>query len=161
MSCAASPAPSCVTWEPVVLPLPPPSSLPAAPDPAFDLARAARPTIPCCLAALVTALAFLPAAACALVVELAGFAGTCCRAYLAGLVFASSCPPSIRGELALGCDVLEDRQFELEYLPYPLSIRTRYVAPGRHHPAHWRAARRQRSQLRLCTWPHGTTLVLS
>ncbi|CAI7933132.1 unnamed protein product [Closterium sp. NIES-54] len=127
---------------PVVLPLPPPSSLPAAPDPAFDLARAARPTIPCCLAALVTALAFLPAAACALVVELAGFAGTCCRAYLAGLVFASSCPPSIRGELALGCDVLEDRQFELEYLPYPLSIRTRYVAPGRHHPAHWRAARR-------------------
>ncbi|CAI7878068.1 unnamed protein product [Closterium sp. NIES-53] len=117
VSCAASLAPSRVTQEPVVLPLPPPSSLPATP-------------------------ASSPAAACALVAELAGFAATCHRAYLAGLISASSCPLSVGGELALGCDVLEDRQFELEYLPYPLSIRTRYVAPGRHHPAHWRAARR-------------------
>ncbi|CAI7930358.1 unnamed protein product [Closterium sp. NIES-54] len=142
VSCAASPAPSRVTREPVVLPLPPPCSLPAVPDPVSDLARATRPTIPCCLAALVTAPASSPAAACALVAELAGFAATCRRAYLAGLVSASSCPPSVGGELALGCDVLEDRQFELEYLPYPLSIRTHYVACGRHHPAHWRAARR-------------------
>ncbi|CAI7754154.1 unnamed protein product [Closterium sp. NIES-53] len=28
----------------------------------------------------------------------------------------SVCPPSVGGELALGCDALEDRQFELEYL---------------------------------------------
>ncbi|CAI7832025.1 unnamed protein product, partial [Closterium sp. NIES-53] len=142
VSCAASPAPSRVAREPVVLPLPPLSSLPVVPDPVSDLARAARPTIPCCLATLVTAPASSPTAACALVTELAGFAATCRRAYLAGLVSASSCPPSVEGELALGCDVLEERQFELEYLPYPLSIRTRYVAPGRHHPAHWRAARR-------------------
>ncbi|CAI7771276.1 unnamed protein product [Closterium sp. NIES-53] len=107
-----------------------------------DLARAARPTIPCCLAALVTARASSPAAACGLVAKLAGFATTCRRAYLAGLVSASLCPPSVGGELALGCDVLEDRHFDLEYLSYPLSIRTRYVAPGRHHPADWRAARR-------------------
>ncbi|CAI7812614.1 unnamed protein product, partial [Closterium sp. NIES-53] len=137
-SCAASPAPSHVTREPIVILLPPPSSLPAV----SDLARAACATIPCCLVALVTAPASSPAAACALVAELAGFAATCRSAYLAGLVFASSCPPSVGGELALGCDVLGDRQFELEYLPYPLSIRTRYVAPGRHHPAHWWAARR-------------------
>ncbi|CAI7821097.1 unnamed protein product [Closterium sp. NIES-53] len=136
VSCAVSPAPSRVTREPVVLPLPPPSSLPAVPDPVSDLALAARPTIPCCIAALVTAPASSPAAACALVAELAGFATTCRCAYLAGLVSASSCPPSVRGELVLGYDVLE------EYLPYPLSIPTRYVAPGRHHLAHWRAARR-------------------
>ncbi|CAI7903382.1 unnamed protein product [Closterium sp. NIES-54] len=142
VSCAASPAPSRVTREPVVSPLPSPSSLPAVPDPVSDLARAARLTIPCCLAALVTAPASSPAAACALVAKLVGFATTCRHAYLAGLVSSSSCPSSVRGELVLGCDVLEDRQFELEYLPYPLSIRTRYVAPGRHHPAHWRAARR-------------------
>ncbi|CAI7891873.1 unnamed protein product, partial [Closterium sp. NIES-54] len=142
VSCAASPAPSRVTQEPVVLLLPPPSSLPVVLDPVSDLARAARPTIPCCLAALVTAPTSSPTTACALVAELAGFAATCRRAYLAGLVSASSCPPSVGGELALGSDVLEDRQFELEYLPYPLSIRTCYVAPWRHHPAHWRAARR-------------------
>ncbi|CAI7747976.1 unnamed protein product [Closterium sp. NIES-54] len=139
VSCAA---PSRVTHELFVLPLPPPSSLPAVPDLVSDLARAARPTLPCCLAALVTAPTSSPAAACALVAELAGFAATCRRAYLAGLVSASSCPPSVGGELTLGRDVLEDRQFELEYLSYPLSIRTRYIALGRHHPAHWRAARR-------------------
>ncbi|CAI7790318.1 unnamed protein product [Closterium sp. NIES-53] len=100
VSCAASPAPSRVTREPVVLPLPPPSSLPAVPDLVSDLARATRPTIPCFLAALVTAPASSHAAACALVAELAAFATTCRRAYLAGLVSASSCPPSVGGELA-------------------------------------------------------------
>ncbi|CAI7922816.1 unnamed protein product [Closterium sp. NIES-54] len=63
VSCAASPAPSRVTREPVVLPLPPPSSLPSVPGPVSDLAHAARPTIPYCLAALVTVPASLPAAA--------------------------------------------------------------------------------------------------
>ncbi|CAI7917658.1 unnamed protein product [Closterium sp. NIES-53] len=142
VSCAASPATSRVTREHVVLPLPPPSSLPAVPYPVSDLARAARSTIPCCLAALMTAPTSSAAAASALIAELEGFAAICCRAYLAGLVSASSWPTSVWDELALGCDVLKDRQFELEYLPYPLSIRNRYVVPGRHHPAHWRAARR-------------------
>ncbi|CAI7747127.1 unnamed protein product [Closterium sp. NIES-54] len=125
-----------------VLPLPPPSSLLTVPDPVSDFARAASPIIPYCLATLVAALAISTAVASALVAQLAGFATTCRRAYLAGLVSASLCPPSVGGELALGCDVREDRQFDLEYLPYPLSIRTCYVALGRHHPAHWRAARR-------------------
>ncbi|CAI7821290.1 unnamed protein product [Closterium sp. NIES-54] len=142
VSCAASPATPHVPREPVVLPLLTLSSLPAVLDPVSDLARAARLTIPCCLATLVTAPTSSPAAASALVAELASFAATCRRAYLAGLVSASSCPPSIGGELAFGRDVLEDRQFELECLSYPLSIRTRYAAPGRHHPAHWQAARR-------------------
>ncbi|CAI7887968.1 unnamed protein product, partial [Closterium sp. NIES-54] len=125
---------------PVVLPLPPPSSFPTVPDHVSGLARAARPTIPCCLAALMTAPTSSTAAASALVAELAGFAATCRHASLAGLVSASSYPTSVGGELALGCADREVRQFELEYLPYPLNIRTRYVAPGRHHPAHWRAA---------------------
>ncbi|CAI7880699.1 unnamed protein product [Closterium sp. NIES-53] len=43
VSCAASPAPSRVTREPVVMPLPPPSSIHVVPDPETDLARAARP----------------------------------------------------------------------------------------------------------------------
>ncbi|CAI7750553.1 unnamed protein product [Closterium sp. NIES-53] len=124
VSCAASPATPRVPREPVVLPLPTLSSLHVVPDPMSDLARAARPTIPCCLAALVTTPASSRATASALVAELAGFAATCRCAYLAGLVSASSCPPSVGGELVFGCDVLEDRQIELEYLPYPLSIRT-------------------------------------
>ncbi|CAI7861810.1 unnamed protein product [Closterium sp. NIES-53] len=142
VSCAASLATPRVPRDPVVLPLPTPSSLPAIIDPVSDLARAARPTNPCCLAALVIAPASLPAAASALVAELAGFVATCRCAYLAGLVSTSSCPTSVGGEVALGCDDLEDREFELEYLPYPLGIRNRYVAPGIHHPVHWWAARR-------------------
>ncbi|CAI7886279.1 unnamed protein product [Closterium sp. NIES-53] len=138
-SCAAASLPCASLF---VLPLPPPSSLLTVPDPVSDFARAASPIIPYCLATLVAALAISTAVASALVAQLAGFATTCRRAYLAGLVSASLCPPSVGGELALGCDVREDRQFDLEYLPYPLSIRTCYVALGRHHPAHWRAARR-------------------
>ncbi|CAI7930720.1 unnamed protein product [Closterium sp. NIES-54] len=134
VSCAASPATSRVTWEPVVLPLHPPSSLPAVPDPVSNLARVPSPTVPRCLGALVIAHASSTAAASALVAELAGFAATRRRAYLEGLVSSSSCPPSVEGDLALGCDVLEDRQFELEYLPYPLRIRTHYVAPEETPP---------------------------
>ncbi|CAI7736471.1 unnamed protein product [Closterium sp. NIES-54] len=141
VSCSASPATSRVARELIVLLLPPKSSLLAVLDPLSDLAHAARPNIPCCLAALVTAPAASIAASSALVAELAGFAATCRRAYLADLVSVSLCPPSVGREFALGCDVLEDRQFELEYLPYPLSIRTRFVAPGKHHPQ-WQAARR-------------------
>ncbi|CAI7788875.1 unnamed protein product [Closterium sp. NIES-54] len=128
--------------EPVNMSLPPPSSLPAIPDPVSDLARATSPTVPRSLAALVSAHASSTATASSFVAELAGFAATCRRAYLAGLVSASSCPLSVGGELSLGCDVLEDIQFKLEYQQYPLSIQTHYVAPGRHHPAHWRATRR-------------------
>ncbi|CAI7762852.1 unnamed protein product [Closterium sp. NIES-54] len=52
----------------------------------------------------------------ALVTKLVDLAALCRLDYAASLIFYSSCPPSVGGELALGCDVLEDRQFELECL---------------------------------------------
>ncbi|CAI7812900.1 unnamed protein product [Closterium sp. NIES-53] len=77
----------------VVLPQPPASSLPQVPDPESDLARAASST-------------------------LVDFAARSRLDYVASLVTESGsvCPPSVGGELALGSDVLEDRQFELECL---------------------------------------------
>ncbi|CAI7885544.1 unnamed protein product [Closterium sp. NIES-53] len=55
-------------------------------------------------------------AASALVVELVDFAAACRLDYATSLVAASAsvCPPSIGGECALGMDVLEDRQEDLE-----------------------------------------------
>ncbi|CAI7883611.1 unnamed protein product [Closterium sp. NIES-53] len=52
----------------------------------------------------------------ALVAELVEFAALFHLDYAASLAFDSSCPPSVRGELALGCDVLENKLFELECL---------------------------------------------
>ncbi|CAI7760352.1 unnamed protein product [Closterium sp. NIES-54] len=100
----------------VVLPSPPASSLPHIPDPESDLLRAASPTITHLLATVVTDPSFESAATSALVAELVDFAALCLLDYAASLVFDSSCPPSVGGELALCCDVLEDMQFELECL---------------------------------------------
>ncbi|CAI7865685.1 unnamed protein product [Closterium sp. NIES-54] len=102
----------------VVLPSSPASSLPGVPDPESNLARAASPTVTRVLATLVTDPSFMSTDASALVTELVEFAFACRLDYLASLVtdFESSCPPSVGGELALGCDVLEDRHFELECL---------------------------------------------
>ncbi|CAI7906876.1 unnamed protein product [Closterium sp. NIES-54] len=100
----------------VVLPSPHASSLPHVPDPKSDLFRAARPTVTRLLATVVTDPSFESAAASALVAELFDFVALCRLDYTASLVFYSSCPPSVGVELALGCDVLEDRQFELECL---------------------------------------------
>ncbi|CAI7899602.1 unnamed protein product [Closterium sp. NIES-53] len=72
----------------VVLPSPPASSLPHIPDPESDLVRTATPIFTRLLATIVTDPSF----------------------------DSTAVPPSIGGELALGCDVLEDRQFELECL---------------------------------------------
>ncbi|CAI7862044.1 unnamed protein product [Closterium sp. NIES-53] len=68
------------------------------------------------LATVVTDLSFESAAASTLVAELVDFAALCRLDCAASLVFYSACPLSIGGELALSCDVLEDRQFELECL---------------------------------------------
>ncbi|CAI7879517.1 unnamed protein product [Closterium sp. NIES-53] len=100
----------------VVLPSPPASSLPHVPDPESDLVRVASPSVTRPLATVVTDPSFESAAASALVTELVDFAALCRLDYAASLVFESYCPPSVEGELALGCDVLEDRQFELECL---------------------------------------------
>ncbi|CAI7849326.1 unnamed protein product [Closterium sp. NIES-54] len=100
----------------VVLPSPPASSLPHVPDPESDLVRTASVTVTRLLATAVTDPSFESTTASALVTELVDFAALCRLDYAASLVFYSSYPPSIEGELALGCDVLENRQFELECL---------------------------------------------
>ncbi|CAI5985460.1 unnamed protein product [Closterium sp. NIES-65] len=100
------------------LPSPPESSLPALADPESDSLRAASPTVTRLLATVVTDPSFESTAASALVSELVDFAARCRLDYAASLVAesASVCPPSVGGECALGTDVLEDRQEELQCL---------------------------------------------
>ncbi|CAI7921737.1 unnamed protein product, partial [Closterium sp. NIES-53] len=100
----------------VVLSSPRASSLPHVPSPESDLVYAASPSVTRLLAIVVADPSFETGAASALVAELVDFAGLCRIDYTASLVFYSFCPSSVGGELALSCDVLEDRQFELECL---------------------------------------------
>ncbi|CAI7834568.1 unnamed protein product [Closterium sp. NIES-53] len=94
------------------------SSLPYGPDPESDSLHAASPTVTRFLATAVTDPLFESSAASALVAELVDFAAACRIDYAASLVAesvsASVCPPSVGGECALGTDVLEDRQEDLE-----------------------------------------------
>ncbi|CAI5973149.1 unnamed protein product [Closterium sp. NIES-64] len=100
------------------LPSPPASSLPALPDLESDSLRAASPTVTRLLATVVTDPSFESTAASALVAELVDFAARCRLDYAASLVAESEsvCPPSVGGECALGTDVLEDRQEEIQCL---------------------------------------------
>ncbi|CAI7896306.1 unnamed protein product [Closterium sp. NIES-54] len=100
----------------VPLPSPPGSSLPDGPDPESDSLRAASPTVTRFLATVVTDPLFESSAASALVAELVDFAAACRLDYATSLVAASAsvCPPSVGDECALGTDVLEDRQEDLE-----------------------------------------------
>ncbi|CAI7868231.1 unnamed protein product [Closterium sp. NIES-54] len=100
----------------VPVPSPPASSLPDDPEPESDSLRAASPTVTRFLATAVTDPLFESSAASALVAELVDFAAACCLDYATSLVAASAfvCPLSIGGECALGTDVLEDRQEDLE-----------------------------------------------
>ncbi|CAI7863145.1 unnamed protein product, partial [Closterium sp. NIES-53] len=97
---------------------PPASSLPTLADPEFDSLRTASPTVTRLLATVVTDPSFESTAASALVAELVNFAAHCHLDYAACLVAesesASVCPPFVRGECALGTDVLEVRQEEFE-----------------------------------------------
>ncbi|CAI7831260.1 unnamed protein product [Closterium sp. NIES-53] len=97
----------------VPLPSPPASSLPNCPDPESDSLRSTSPTVTHFLATTVTDPSFESTATSALVAEIVDFATACRLDYAASLVAvsgsASVCPPSIRGECALGTDVLEDR----------------------------------------------------
>ncbi|CAI7772071.1 unnamed protein product [Closterium sp. NIES-54] len=84
---------------PLRVPLPPPleSSLPALPDPESDRARAARPTVSCLLATVVTDPSFESTSVSALVAELLDFAVACRLDYATALVaeFESAGPPSV------------------------------------------------------------------
>ncbi|CAI7785117.1 unnamed protein product [Closterium sp. NIES-54] len=106
------------SYVPLQVPLPPPpeSSLPTVLDPESDLARAASPAVSCLQATVVTDPSFESSAASALVAELVDFAAACRLDYSTSLVAESEsdCPPSVRGECALGTDVLEERQEDLE-----------------------------------------------
>ncbi|CAI7854380.1 unnamed protein product, partial [Closterium sp. NIES-54] len=102
----------------VPLPSPPASSLLDGPDPESDSLCAASPTVLRFLATALTDPLFESTGVSALVAELVDFAAACRLDYATSLVaeFASAsiCPPSVRGECALGTDVLEDRQEEFE-----------------------------------------------
>ncbi|CAI7860208.1 unnamed protein product [Closterium sp. NIES-53] len=102
----------------VVLPLPPESSLPAVADPLSDLARASCPTVTRVLATVVTDPTLSSPTVSALVAELVDFAAAYRLDFLASLVSDPdpACPPSVGGEIALGCGILEDRQEELQCL---------------------------------------------
>ncbi|CAI7888489.1 unnamed protein product [Closterium sp. NIES-54] len=102
----------------VPLPSPLTSSLPDGPDPESNSLRVASPTVKRFLATAVTDPLFESTGASALVTELVDLAAACRLDYAASLVAestsASVCPPSIGGECALGTDVLEDKQEDLE-----------------------------------------------
>ncbi|CAI5493030.1 unnamed protein product [Closterium sp. Naga37s-1] len=97
---------------------PPVSSLPEVPDPESDRARAASPIVSHLLATAVTDPSFESAGASALDAELLDFAAACRLDYTTVLVVesASTSPPSIGGECALGTDIVEDRQEDFECL---------------------------------------------
>ncbi|CAI7864124.1 unnamed protein product [Closterium sp. NIES-54] len=105
---------------PLRVPLSPPpeSSLPAIPDPESDLVRAASPTVSRLLATIFTDPSFESTAVSALVAELLDFVGACRLDYATALIAESesASPPYVRGECALGTDVLEDRQEDFECL---------------------------------------------
>ncbi|CAI7789498.1 unnamed protein product, partial [Closterium sp. NIES-53] len=108
---------------PLRVPLPPPpeSSLPAVPDPESDRARAANPTVSRLLATVVTDPSFDSTTVSALVAELVDFAAACRLDYANALVpesaeSESASHPSVRGECALGTDVLEHRQEDFDCL---------------------------------------------
>ncbi|CAI5473104.1 unnamed protein product [Closterium sp. Yama58-4] len=86
--------------------------------PGSDRVRAASPTVTRLLATVVTDPSFESTVASALVAELVDFAAACRLDYAASLVAESEsiCPPSVRGECALGTDVLEDRQEDFDSL---------------------------------------------
>ncbi|CAI7844931.1 unnamed protein product [Closterium sp. NIES-53] len=92
------------------------SSLPYGPDPESDSLHVARPTVPRFLATAIIDPLFESSAASNFVAELVDFAAACRLDYATSLVAesASICPTSVRGECALGTDVLEDRQEEFE-----------------------------------------------
>ncbi|CAI7857621.1 unnamed protein product [Closterium sp. NIES-54] len=104
----------------VPLPSPATSSLAYGPDPESDLVCASSLTVPRLLA---TDPSFESTAASALVAELVDFAATGRLDYATTLVAESEsdCPASVRGECALGTNVLEDWQKDFESLAAAVS----------------------------------------
>ncbi|CAI7865312.1 unnamed protein product [Closterium sp. NIES-53] len=100
-----------------VLPSPPPSSLPVSPTPISEYYRVVCPVVSCVLATVITNPRFSPLSVSALTAAVAEFAVASRLDYNTRVVPALPTRPlSVEGEFALGCDVLEDRHSELEYL---------------------------------------------
>ncbi|CAI7751286.1 unnamed protein product, partial [Closterium sp. NIES-54] len=99
------------------LPSPPPSSLLVPPTPISEYYRAVRPVVSRVLATVVTDPQFSPSSISALTATLADFAATSRLDYSTRVVPAPPIRPlPVWGEFSLGCDILEDRHSELEYL---------------------------------------------
>ncbi|CAI7833640.1 unnamed protein product [Closterium sp. NIES-53] len=97
------------------------------------------PLSPLFLRYLALSLTTLSAAASALVAELLDFAAACRLDYATALVAESesAIPPSVGGECALGTDVLDNRQEDLEYVPTPCSYAEAITGPN---SSQWQAA---------------------
>ncbi|CAI7760801.1 unnamed protein product [Closterium sp. NIES-53] len=122
-------SPACTIWH-FVLPLfhsvsPCRLLLANGLDLESDLARGASPTVPRLLTKVVIDPSFESATASALLTELVDFATVCRFDYATALIAESgfACPPSVKGEGALGTDVLEDmlRTLSVLQLLYLLS----------------------------------------
>ncbi|CAI7931907.1 unnamed protein product, partial [Closterium sp. NIES-54] len=114
---AAAPSRAAVVPALFVLPSPPPSSLPVSPTPISEYYRVVCPVVSCVLATVITNPRFSPLSVSALTAAVAEFAVASRLDYNTRVVPALPTRPlSVEGEFALGCDVLEDRHSELEYL---------------------------------------------
>ncbi|CAI7811768.1 unnamed protein product [Closterium sp. NIES-54] len=104
--------------SPSVLLSPPESALTASlSTPITDYYRTYRPVLSRALASLVTDPRASLSSVSTLTAAVAEFASTRCLDYATSLVAAPPTSPlAVGGESALGCDALEDRQFELEFL---------------------------------------------
>ncbi|CAI5474115.1 unnamed protein product [Closterium sp. Yama58-4] len=111
--CSRPPRPS-----PSVLPSPPESALTVSlPSPVTDYYRTYRPVLSRVLASLVTHPRASVSSVSALTAAVTEFASTRRLDFATALVAAPpSSPLAVGGVSALGCDALEDRQFELEFL---------------------------------------------
>ncbi|CAI7890700.1 unnamed protein product [Closterium sp. NIES-53] len=109
-------SPPCLS--PSVLPSPPKSALTASLyTPVTNNYRTYRPVLSRVLASLVTDPRASLSSISALIAAVTEFASTRCLDYATSLVAAPPTSPlAIGGESALGCDTLEDKQFELEFL---------------------------------------------
>ncbi|CAI7796196.1 unnamed protein product [Closterium sp. NIES-53] len=104
--------------SPSVLPSPPESALTASlSTPVTHYYRTYRPVLSRIFASLVTDPRASLSSVFAITAAVTEFASTRCLDYATSLVAAPpSSPLAVGGESALGCDALEDRQFELEFL---------------------------------------------
>ncbi|CAI7907647.1 unnamed protein product [Closterium sp. NIES-54] len=104
--------------SPSVLPSPPELALTASlSTPVTDYYRTYRPVLSCVLASLVADPRASLSSVSALTAAVTEFASTHCLDYATSLVATPpTSPQAVGGESALGCDALEDRQFELEFL---------------------------------------------